>query len=625
MHPIVIMGVSGCGKTTVGQLVSRILSIPFFDADDFHPEANKQKMASGTPLNDQDRAPWLEDLSDLLAKNKGGMVLACSALKEDYRQILSAGITLNWIILHTEFEVIAERLNIRQDHFFDPSLLQSQFDTLESPDYGLQLDASQDPKILASQVAAACNHMGISDFGLIGLGVMGSNLALNLIDQGIQLSVYNRFSTDEAMVVPNFLKDQSLSQVLGFNQLESFVRSLRTPRKILIMVPAGKAIDSVLEAITPLLQPGDALIDGGNAHYKETSRRAQLMQGKSIAWMGCGVSGGREGARKGPSLMLGGDAGSAPGILKILAQIAAIDKAGAPCISFLGEGGAGHFVKMVHNGMEYAEMQLLAEVFDLLRPSLSYVEIEALFTKWNSGDSQSYLLGITSDILRTNSGNGYELDRIVDVAGSKGTGTWSAAAALELGIPATLLSSAVYARAISTFQDSRRSAEVSKQDLVKWDEETLEQLHSAYSFVRLINHIQGFQLINEACEQFQWTADLSEIARIWTEGCIIKSKLMEACQGWLAETSELVSNPRIRQELSNWEPDVAQCCQWGLQQRTPLSVINGAFNWWLAMNQADSPAKLIQAQRDYFGQHGYFRTDDPQRKVSFKWERTNGH
>ena len=614
------MGVSGCGKTTTGKLLAKKLDCPFYDADDYHPEINKSKMASGTPLTDADRQPWLETLAQLISETQGPLVLACSALKEAYRQTLDPQSLAFWVVLSGDFETISERLAQRSDHFFDANLLQSQFDTLQLPDYGLHLPIDRSPTLLVSEITAHYRPEGMSDFGLIGLGVMGSNLAANLLDNRVKLSVYNRWTPQEAAVVPDFLEASQAKHVLGYTQMELFVRSIKSPRRILLMVPAGKAIDAVIADITPYLDQGDVLIDGGNAHYKRTAERADQLDKLGIHWMGCGISGGRKGARFGPSMMLGGNRPAAEKLLPILGNIAAKDKDDRPCLAYMGDKGAGHFVKMVHNGVEYAEMQLLAEVYDLLRGNLPYSDIAELLSRWNGGESGSYLLEITSKILEAKVDGVYELDRIQDVAGAKGTGGWSSISSVELGVPASMITAAVQARSLSSFKEELTKRSELRSSTYAWTNDLLEALHQAYDFARLINHIQGFELIQTACQEYNWKTDLSEIARIWTAGCIIKSKLMEGCVSWLAETDRLIMNEDVRDQLKSTENHAAHIAKIGLDQGIPLPAITASYQWWLACNREKLPANLIQAQRDYFGQHGYVHTDDPDRRINFNWE-----
>jgi len=292
--------------------------------------------------------------------------------------------------------------------------------------------------------------------GLIGLGVMGKSISLNIAENGFPISVYNRVEAGESHIVADFLNEnKSFQNIQGFTNLQTFVASIEQPRKILVMIKAGTAIDSVLEQLMPILDKGDIVIDGGNSHYKDTIKRAKLLASKQLHFVGCGISGGEVGARKGPSIMPDGNLETYKHIAPILEKIAAKDTNGKPCCVPIGNNGAGHFVKMIHNGIEYAEMQLLAELYALLSKTHSNEEIAALFSEWNTRSEASYLLEITIAILRKKEGDLYLIDQILDKAKSKGTGSWSSKTALDLGIPTTMISSAVFARYISSFKEKR--------------------------------------------------------------------------------------------------------------------------------------------------------------------------
>ncbi|MEQ9231158.1 MAG: NADP-dependent phosphogluconate dehydrogenase [Cyclobacteriaceae bacterium] len=455
--------------------------------------------------------------------------------------------------------------------------------------------------------------MSNSSFGLIGLGVMGKSLALNVADQGYEVSVYNRAEGDEKLVVSEFLSENSsYANIQGFTHLESFVMSLDTPRKIFLMIKAGPAIDSVLSHLVPLLSHGDIVIDGGNSHYQDSVTRFQTMEHAGIHFVGCGVSGGEEGARKGPSIMPGGTKESYEHIGPILESIAAKDKQGKPCCVHVGESGAGHFVKMIHNGMEYAEMQLLAEVYHLLSQSMSNSEIADLFEKWNHGELASYLLEITVQILRRKEGDKYLVDLILDQASNKGTGSWSSQTALAGGMPTTMMTDAVFARYISTFKKER--TELSKLVKRKDHVEILSPdiLEEAYQFARIINHEQGFGLIRHVSDENNWNINTSEVARIWTNGCIIRSGLMEKCAELFKSQDTFLTNSYFIKELSTMEGALKQLIKNAIEGSIPTPVFSSALQYWLGATSAKLPANLIQAQRDFFGAHTYKRADDPE-------------
>ncbi|MFC4721155.1 NADP-dependent phosphogluconate dehydrogenase [Geojedonia litorea] len=455
--------------------------------------------------------------------------------------------------------------------------------------------------------------MSKSQFGVIGLGVMGKSLSLNLAENGIDTSVYNRSEGNEAHVVSSFLEhNSSFKNIQGFTNIDQFVASLATPRKILIMVKAGAIIDLVIDQLLPYLSANDIIIDGGNSHYNDTQRRYSDLNKNGIHFIGCGVSGGEEGARKGPSLMPGGHPQSYKLVAPILESIAAKDTKGNPCCTFIGKDGAGHFVKMIHNGMEYAEMQLLAELYALLSTSMTNEVIAELFTSWNNSDLSSYLLEITIDILRKKEGDDYLLDKVLDKAGNKGTGNWSSKTALDLGVPANIMTSALFARYLSAFKTSREQlAKQLNHKKSKGLTPDLKALENAYRMARILNHHQGFQLMQQASDVNSWELNLSEIARIWTNGCIIRSQFMEDSILYLKSSNDLLSHPSIFKTLETTEPDIIHLIQSGMINRVAVDTFWSAYNYWISMTTDRLPANLIQAQRDYFGAHTFERTDAP--------------
>ena len=454
--------------------------------------------------------------------------------------------------------------------------------------------------------------MDKSGFGVIGLGVMGKSLSINIAEKGIKLSVYNRSEGDEAHVVSEFLeKNRAFKNILGFTNLHEFVTSLERPRKILMMVKAGAVVDTVIEQLLPLLSEHDVLIDGGNSYFKNTQRRYADLQKKGIHFIGCGISGGEEGARKGPSLMPGGTIESYALVAPILETIAAKDANGQPCCTFIGNDGAGHFVKMIHNGVEYAEMQLLAELYAMLSLSMDNDAIAEVFSAWNNSDLSSYLLEITIDILTRKEGDGYLLDKVLDKAKNKGTGSWSSKTALDLGVPVTMMTSAVFARYLSAFKDARErlSGQLQPQNSTDRALDVII-LEKAYRFARIINHHQGFEVMQHASQAYDWNLNLSEIARIWTNGCIIRSRFMEACSSYL-KGSSLLSQQVLFESLKSSESTIAEVLHTALSNRVPLDAFWSAYNYWISITSRRLPANLIQAQRDYFGAHTYQRTDAP--------------
>ncbi|MDB2633123.1 NADP-dependent phosphogluconate dehydrogenase [Flavobacteriaceae bacterium] len=612
---IIIMGVSGSGKTSLGKQLSLLTSKPFYDADDFHTPANKNKMKSGHALTDSDRFPWLLDLATKIKEwtLSGGSILACSALKEEYRTILSKfNNNITWVVLNGSFDLLLPRLTKRKNHFFKPELLQSQLDTLELPTYGIHIDCNKSIKQMVQEVIDNIPVTTPATIGVIGLGVMGQGIALNSAECGLKTAVYNRFVKGEEQVVFDFLSTNSqFKNLQGFTNISSFINTLQRPRKVWLMIKSGFAIDDLLDEIVPLLNEEDIIIDGGNSYFKDTRRRALELEKRNIHYVGCGVSGGEVGARNGASLMFGGSKESYKNLSPFLKNISAKDSKGKPCVAYMGADGAGHFVKMVHNGIEYAEMQLLAETYAVLAHQMSYVEISSIFEEWNCGSEASYLLEITSKILQQKEGDAYVLDLILDSAGSKGTGLWSTKVALDLGEANTMMSSAVFARYLSGLKKQRMVLSDRKPTPLHTASFDIEKLKEAYGFSRMINHIQGFNLIEAASKKYNWDYNPSEIARVWTEGCIIRSSLMDNLSELLLSEKSLLKNEKILHHLSKYEPNIAQLIHHTIDQKIALDCYSSAYNFWLAICSERLPANLIQAQRDFFGAHTYQRVDSP--------------
>ncbi|WP_298238553.1 NADP-dependent phosphogluconate dehydrogenase [uncultured Algibacter sp.] len=610
-----IMGVSGVGKSTIGKLLSKALEIPFFDGDDYHPEANVKKMSDGEPLNDDDRWGWLQALNQLAKTqlNATGCIIACSALKKDYRNILSKDIAkdVKWIHLSGTFELISERLQNRKDHFMPPALLKSQFDTLETPLEALELNIQLPPKTIISKIMDTLKNK--SEFGLFGLGVMGKSLCRNLAQNGFKISMYNRHveGTEENVAI-NFKNEHNeLASALPFDNLKSFVNSLQQPRKIMLMVNAGPIVDAVIEDLIPFLSEGDVIIDGGNSHYKKTKARHDYLKSKGINFIGVGVSGGEEGALKGPSIMPGGNMDAYKQVQAFLEAIAAKDKNDLPCCAYIGKDGSGHFVKMVHNGIEYVEMQLLAEVFGILK-SMGHNpdEIASILETWKAS-ANSYLLEITIDILRKKENNDWLINKIVDKAGNKGTGNWTTIATAELGMPSTMIASSLFARYTSFYKAERVAAsKLFKNDTQNEIDLELDAILNAYQFARIINHHQGFKLISQASNTYDWSLNLSTIASIWTNGCIIKSDLMEELIPILKDTDTLITNKSIANHINHLKPSASKVISVCILNSIPISCLSESINFFNGYSVANSTASIIQAQRDYFGAHTYQRTDD---------------
>ncbi|UGU17891.1 NADP-dependent phosphogluconate dehydrogenase [Sinomicrobium kalidii] len=628
-YAIFIMGVSGSGKTTVGKLLAEKMQIPFFDGDDYHPETNRRKMASGRPLNDDDRRGWLETLNKLAREqlHSASCVIACSALKISYRDLLQKDIAAHtkFVFLKGSYEQVMARMLARDAHFMPASLLTSQFDTLEYPTEALVADIAKEPEQIVSEIMETLTHK--TEFGLIGLGVMGKSLCRNLAGHGFRISMYNRHVPGKEEHVASGFKSgfPELEDALPFDKLKAFVNSLQVPRKIMLMVPAGKPTDHILEELLPLLSENDVIIDGGNSHYTDTGRRGELLSRHGISFVGCGVSGGEEGALNGPSLMPGGEKAAYRIVRPFLEAIAAKDGNGQPCCTYIGPEGSGHFVKMVHNGIEYAEMQLLAEVyFSFKHTGKTPDRIAGILESWKTAEN-SFLLEITADILRTREGDHWLIDRILDQAGNKGTGNWTTIASAQLGIPATMIASSLFARYISAFKADRKAMERVYGQASTPPETDEKTVFEAYRAARLINHYQGFRLIKEASDTFGWDLNLSALARTWTNGCIIRSALMERLPGILKSGDNILLHPEIAPSIKTWRSSLAGFVAACVKSGIPVPVFSEAVNFFHGFSSAHLPASLIQAQRDYFGAHTYRRNDDGGEKIHHThWKKTKG-
>ncbi|MHA7057199.1 NADP-dependent phosphogluconate dehydrogenase [Aquimarina sp. M1] len=620
----IVYGVSGSGKTTVGKALAKNFKLPFFDADDFHPDNNIKKMATGVSLDDIDREPWLQALSKEIGNwsSKKGAVLACSALKKKYRNTLQSidSKYIKWIFLDGSFDLIASRLESRKNHFFKKEMLVSQFETLETPDKGIMVDIDKSVNEIVSEIIFKL-HGNTSQLGLIGLGVMGKSLAKNILSKGFSLSVYNRHVANyEVDVAKKFTEEQPQTNMIGgFDDLYAFVNSLEQPRTIIMMVNAGKPVDEMINTLVPILSKGDCIIDGGNSHYKSTSERSERLAEKGIHFLGAGISGGEEGALKGPSIMPGGSIEAYHRSGNFLEAIAAKDKNTKACCSYIGPEGSGHYVKMVHNGIEYAEMQLLAETYYILRFYVQKTpdQIADLFTTWRKRGLDSYLLKITIDILHKKEGHDFLIDKILDKAGQKGTGGWSTVAALEVGMPVSTISEAVMARNISGMKSLRVTASEiyqRKPSTITTDDKVfIKNLEKAFRAANIVNHHIGFELLKEASNEYNWKLDLSEIARIWTNGCIIKSATMEEIWSLFSKekNTSLLVFPEIVNKLQNTYNALTDIVATASKAGFALPVFSAAANYFLMYTSSDSSANMIQAQRDYFGAHTYQRNDKP--------------
>ncbi len=609
------MGVSGVGKSTIGKLLADQLSIPFFDGDDYHPEANKKKMANGHPLNDDDRYDWLLNLNRLANDQivNTSCVIACSALKESYRELLKKGIETNikWVLLHGTFDQVLERIQQRTSHFMPTSLLKSQFDTLEEPIEALKINIRETPQKITTFIVNELQKK--SEFGIIGLGVMGKSLARNLASHNFTLSMFNRHVAKlEENIAEDFKNEHSeLSKALAFDDLTKFVNSLQSPRKIMLMVNAGKPVDAVVESLIPLLSKDDVIIDGGNSHYKKTQERIDLLNNHQIHFIGAGVSGGEQGALKGPSIMPGGNADAYKLIQPYLESIAAKNKHNQPCCTYIGSGGSGHFIKMVHNGIEYAEMQLLAEAYFILKNAgKNPDEIADILESWSTA-ANSYLLEITISILRKKEEGGWLIDNILDTSGNKGTGNWTTIATAELGMPSTMIPASLFARYISAFKTER----IEMNEVYSTDRNNIflideGELLNAYQLARIVNHHQGFKLLSQASNAYDWNLNLSKIAGIWTNGCIIRSTLMEELIDLLKNDDNILLNSTIVLQVKALRSSLNRVVSQAVLHEITIPCLSEATNFLNGYSTANSSANIIQAQRDFFGAHTYQRVDD---------------
>jgi len=455
----------------------------------------------------------------------------------------------------------------------------------------------------------------LTQIGVIGLGAMGQGLSLNIAENGYKISVFNRHLNGmEENVAQDFVaKSEHREAMTGFDELVPFVQSLSAPRKILLLVSSGGAVDEVIESLKPLLNAGDLIIDGGNSHYRDTERRLNDLKTMNIDYLGTGISGGPHGARQGPSIMVGGTGYEK--VSELLCRIASLDNSGKPCCSYIGAGGAGHYVKMVHNGIEYAEMQLLAEVYQLLRYfcQVEPQEIAGIFNTWSETDLDSYLLRITAEILTQMDGDEPFIDKVLDKAGQKGTGSWSVASAMDLGVPSSTISEALMARYLSGMKDERLIAEkkykLPRKTFSGDKQKFINSVRDGYRGARIINHAIGFHLLREARSAHEWQAGLPEIARIWTKGCIIQSQLMVELVGILESDDSVLLHDDIVGHLQSSTPDLKQLVADGLDAGYALPVFSAALNYYLGYTQGQSPANLIQAQRYHFGSHPFERID----------------
>jgi 6-phosphogluconate dehydrogenase len=466
------------------------------------------------------------------------------------------------------------------------------------------------------------NKMAQADIGLIGLAVMGENLILNMESKGFTVACFNRTVSK----VDNFIEGRAKGKnIIGCHSIEEFVENLAKPRKIMLMVKAGAAVDAFIDKLLGHLEDGDIIIDGGNSHFPDTMRRTEYVESKGKLYIGTGVSGGEEGALKGPSMMPGGSPAAWEHVKPIFQAVCAKTEDGEPCCDWVGENGAGHFVKMVHNGIEYGDMQMICETYQMMKEGLGMTnrEMHDCFTEWNKGELDSYLIEITRDILgyRDEDGNDV-IDLILDTAGQKGTGKWTAIEALNLGQPLTLIGEAVFARCLSALKEERVKAAKSlkgpKATFRGDKEKFINDLRQALYASKIVSYAQGYQLMRAAATEHKWNLNYGGIALMWRGGCIIRSaflgKIKEAFDKKPKLTNLLLDpffKKSVRKAQVSWRRVVATAVKLGI----PMPAMSAALTFYDGYRHERLPANLLQAQRDYFGAHTYERVDKPRGEV----------
>ena len=459
--------------------------------------------------------------------------------------------------------------------------------------------------------------MGKADIGLIGLAVMGENLVLNMESKGFTVAAYNRTVEKVDKFISGRAKDRN---IVGAYTVKELVESLKTPRKVMLMVKAGQAVDDFIETLIPLLDKGDIIIDGGNSHFPDTMRRTKYLEEKGLLFIGAGVSGGEEGALKGPSIMPGGSAAAWQYVKPIFQAIAAKVE-GSPCCDWVGGNGAGHFVKMVHNGIEYGDMQLICEAYFLMKEYLgmSTDEMREVFKEWNVGELESYLIEITGDILGYKDANGEAVvEKILDTAGQKGTGKWTSIASLDEGIPLTLIGEAVYARCLSAMKEERamasRALKGPRPEFTGDKEAFIKDIRQALYASKIISYAQGYTLLRAAAQGYGWNLNFGGIALMWRGGCIIRSvflgKIKEAFDNDPSLTN-LLLDPYFKNKVDTAQTGWRRVISEALLNGIPVPAFAAALCYYDGYRCERLPANLLQAQRDYFGAHTYERVDKP--------------
>ncbi len=460
------------------------------------------------------------------------------------------------------------------------------------------------------------------DIGLIGLAVMGQNLVLNMNDHGFRVAVFNRTTSKVDEFMGNEAKG---TQVTGTHSIEELVQVLKRPRRVMLMVKAGETVDQMIEQLVPHLEKGDIIIDGGNSHFPDTTRRTKALAEKGILFVGTGVSGGEEGARLGPSIMPGGNPDAWPHVKDIFQSIAAKVEDGTPCCDWVGEEGAGHYVKMVHNGIEYGDMQLICEAYQLLKDGLGLNadELHEVFTEWNKGELDSFLIEITAQIFQKRDEDGKPMvDKILDTAGQKGTGKWTAVSALDLGMPVTLIGEAVFARCLSALKEERTVASKVLTGPAHGEnphdrKEFIEDVRRALYCSKVISYAQGYMLLREAGKEQGWHLNMGGIALMWRGGCIIRSRFLGKIKEAYDKNPELTNllmddffSKVLNEYQQSWRHALIHAIRFGV----PTPAFSTALAFFDGYRTERLPANLLQAQRDFFGAHTYERIDQPRGK-----------
>ncbi|MSR30774.1 MAG: decarboxylating NADP(+)-dependent phosphogluconate dehydrogenase [Gemmataceae bacterium] len=455
------------------------------------------------------------------------------------------------------------------------------------------------------------------DLALIGLAVMGQNLILNMNDHGYKIVAYNRTVSK----VDDFLaKEAKGTQIIGAHSIQEMCQLLKRPRRVMMLVKAGQAVDDFIEQIIPHMENGDIIIDGGNSLFEDTNRRVKYLESKGILYIGTGVSGGEEGARRGPSIMPGGSKEAWPHVKEIFQSISAKVEDGTPCCDWVGEGGAGHYVKMVHNGIEYGDMQLICEAYDIMRQGLgmSHEEMHQTFSKWNQGELDSYLIEITRDILAYKENGEPLVEKILDAAGQKGTGKWTVVNSQDLGMPVTLIAEAVYSRCVSALKEERVAAakvlKGPKKAISGNKEKLIQNIHDALYASKIVSYTQGYMLMRAAAKEYGWDLNYGGIALMWRGGCIIRSRFLAKIKDAFDRKKKLTNlllDSYFKKEIKRCQKGWRNILALAIKKGIPVPAMSTALAFFDSYRAERLPANLLQAQRDYFGAHTYERVDQP--------------